>query len=87
MATLSKENILTVVQTLPSKLLIILISFYRYFISPLFGNRCRFYPCCSSYAQQALQHYGLIRGCWLIIKRIARCHPWHQGGYDPLNYK
>ncbi|CAM4440624.1 MAG: Putative membrane protein insertion efficiency factor [Legionellaceae bacterium] len=66
------------------QLLILLIQVYQFLISPLLGNCCRFYPNCSLYAQEALSSYGVIRGTWLAIKRILRCHPLHPGGYDPL---
>lgn len=59
-----------------------LIAFYRYFISPLLGPRCRFYPTCSQYAEEAYKQFGLIRGTQLAIKRVLKCHPWHEGGID-----
>jgi putative membrane protein insertion efficiency factor len=65
-------------------LLIWLIKGYRYAISPLLGSNCRFTPCCSEYAAEALAKYGVLKGTWLSIKRVGRCHPWHHGGYDPL---
>nr|WP_322975044.1 membrane protein insertion efficiency factor YidD [Aporhodopirellula aestuarii] len=64
-------------------LLVTLIRGYQIFISPLLGPNCRFTPTCSSYAIGAIQKHGLIRGTWAAIKRIARCHPWNPGGYDP----
>lgn len=67
------------------KILTLVIRFYRFFISPLLGQHCRFHPSCSEYATVALERYGVIRGLWLAIKRIFRCHPWHPGGYDPVN--
>lgn len=67
------------------KSLIVLVSLYQYLISPLLGSNCRFYPSCSHYAQDAIQHYGCAKGCWLALCRILRCHPWHPGGYDPVN--
>jgi putative membrane protein insertion efficiency factor len=60
------------------------LRFYRYAISPLLGRNCRFYPSCSEYAQEAVQKYGLLRGGWLALKRLGRCHPWHPGGMDPV---
>jgi len=65
-------------------LIIGLIKFYRKFISPLKGPSCRFYPTCSQYAMDAINKYGLIKGSYLSIKRILRCHPFNKGGYDPL---
>ena len=65
-------------------LLIALIRFYRTFISPFKAPCCRFYPTCSEYALQAVQKYGALKGSWLAVKRICKCHPFHKGGYDPL---
>ena len=64
--------------------LIALIRGYQWFISPLLGNHCRFYPSCSEYAREAIERHGAIRGVWLAIRRVARCHPWHPGGVDPV---
>ena len=61
-----------------------LIRFYQLFISPLFPPTCRFYPTCSQYAIEAIQKKGVLRGGWLAVKRIAKCHPFHSGGYDPV---
>lgn len=60
------------------------IRVYQVLISPLLGPRCRFYPSCSHYAVGALQTHGLLRGGWLAVKRIVRCHPLNPGGYDPV---
>lgn len=60
------------------------IFFYQRFISPLFGRHCIYIPTCSEYARQAFIRYGFRKGLWLTITRIARCHPFAQGGYDPL---
>ena len=57
---------------------------YRYAISPLLGQHCRFYPTCSCYALEAIEAHGLGRGGWFALKRVARCHPWHAGGFDPV---
>jgi len=62
----------------------LLIRGYQLAISPLFGPRCRFYPSCSHYAFEAIDTHGAVRGAWLAIKRIARCHPFHEGGFDPV---
>jgi putative membrane protein insertion efficiency factor len=61
-----------------------LIRVYRYALSPLLGQNCRFYPSCSSYAEEAIERHGAVRGCCLAARRIARCHPWHPGGFDPV---
>ncbi|RKU22437.1 membrane protein insertion efficiency factor YidD [Candidatus Poribacteria bacterium] len=60
------------------------IRFYRRFISPLLPPSCRFYPTCSQYALEALKRYGTLKGCWLTLKRLSKCHPYHPGGFDPL---
>ena len=67
-----------------SRLLILCIRFYQIFISPLKPPTCRFYPTCSAYAVEAIQKKGPVKGTWLAIKRIAKCHPFHPGGYDPV---
>ena len=64
--------------------LIWLIKGYRYLISPMMGRSCRFHPTCSSYTLEAIERYGVVRGGWLGIKRILRCHPYNEGGYDPV---
>ena len=64
--------------------LVLLIVLYQKLISPLFPQSCRFYPTCSEYSKQAILKYGPLKGGWLSIKRIARCHPLNKGGYDPL---
>ena len=70
--------------TVPARLLMLPIAGYRRFVSPLLGPRCRFAPSCSEYALTALAEHGAARGLWLAVARIARCHPFHPGGYDPV---
>lgn len=67
-----------------SWLLVLLIRVYQRLVSPLLGPRCRFYPSCSAYAVEALTSHGPLRGSWLAIARLARCHPWNPGGPDPV---
>ncbi len=64
--------------------LILLVSAYRRFVSPLLGPTCRFEPSCSAYALEALGVHGALRGTWLTIRRLLRCGPWHPGGWDPV---
>lgn len=64
------------------KLLILLIDAYRLLLSPFFGTQCRFYPTCSAYAREAIDTHGAIKGTWLTIRRLGKCHPWHEGGID-----
>lgn len=66
------------------KIMIGIIHFYQKGISPFLGPRCRFYPTCSHYGLQAYEKYGFFKGSYLTVRRILKCHPWHPGGYDPL---
>ncbi len=66
------------------KLLQALIRAYQLLLSPFLGNQCRFTPSCSHYASEAISRYGAAKGTWLAIKRLARCHPFCDGGYDPV---
>ena len=63
---------------------IFLIRFYQRAISPLLGPHCRYIPTCSQYALEAVEKYGFLKGGYLALRRIARCHPYHEGGYDPV---
>ncbi len=66
------------------RLIIAFIKLYQYSVSPLIPPSCRFCPTCSNYMQEALIKYGLAKGLWLGIRRVLRCHPWNEGGYDPV---
>lgn len=68
-----------------TRLLIGLIAAYRCCISPLLGSNCRFYPTCSEYAREAIETHGALRGTWMTVRRLGRCHPFHPGGYDPVS--
>ncbi len=68
---------------LPGKALIAAVRVYQWTLSPWIGRHCRFQPTCSQYMIEAIGKYGVIRGGWLGLRRIARCHPFHHGGYDP----
>ena len=69
---------------LPRNAVILLIRIYQKTISPCLGQRCRFHPSCSNYCIDALIQHGMVRGLWLGIKRICKCHPFHPGGCDPV---
>lgn len=63
---------------------LVLIRGYRLVISPLFPPSCRYTPTCSAYTLEAVERYGAVKGLWMGMGRVARCHPWHEGGYDPV---
>ena len=67
--------------------LILLVRVYQLIVSPMLGSNCRFMPTCSEYALESLKTYGLIKGTYLTIKRIGKCHPWGSHGYDPIPTK
>lgn len=67
-----------------ARLLVLPIRLYQLVVSPLLGPRCRFYPSCSAYAVEALRAHGALRGSWLAVRRLGRCHPWNPGGPDPV---
>ncbi|MCW3813829.1 MULTISPECIES: membrane protein insertion efficiency factor YidD [unclassified Micromonospora] len=65
-------------------MLLVPIIAYRRWISPALPARCRFYPSCSAYAVEAVSRHGALRGAWLTVRRLSRCHPFHPGGHDPV---
>lgn len=70
------------VWNLPRNILILLLLAYRKVISPLYGQVCRFFPSCSAYALEAITVHGAVKGSWLAVRRLLRCHPWNAGGVD-----
>ncbi len=70
--------------SLLARILIGLLMIYRRLLSPLFGQNCRFHPTCSRYAIDAIRVYGSLRGSWMAVRRVSRCHPFHEGGLDPV---
>ena len=66
------------------QVLLALVRFYRYAISPMLGRNCRFVPSCSEYALEAVEPHGALKGSWLAARRVCRCHPFSGGGYDPV---
>jgi hypothetical protein len=67
------------------KVLIAVLRGYKLFISPLLPSACRYYPTCSEYMMEAVARHGVVRGVWKGVKRLCRCHPFHEGGYDPVH--
>jgi putative membrane protein insertion efficiency factor len=66
------------------KLIVATLRLYKQVVSPLLPSACRYYPSCSDYMRQAVEKYGPVRGLWMGVKRLARCHPFHAGGLDPV---
>ncbi len=73
-----------VIAALPARFVLALIRLYQLTLSRLLGSRCRFHPSCSHYTAEAVERYGLLRGAWLGVRRVGRCHPFHDGGFDPV---
>jgi putative membrane protein insertion efficiency factor len=63
---------------------IVVLRFYKRWISPMLPSACRFYPTCSEYMMEAISRYGVAKGIWLGVRRLSRCHPFHEGGFDPV---
>lgn len=78
------KKALTFLLLLPRNVCIAILRVYRFVISPLYGDVCRYYPSCSHYALQAIQQHGVVKGVWLGSLRIGRCHPWAAGGVDDV---
>jgi hypothetical protein len=72
------------VQRVPVRIISLILRGYKLLISPLLPSACRFYPTCSDYAREAVEIHGVSRGLWLGLKRLGRCHPFHEGGMDPV---
>ena len=72
------------VSSLPQRLLVTVIRGYQRVLSPALPPSCRFHPSCSEYALEAVRRHGALRGSWLAVRRLARCHPFHPGGFDPV---
>ena len=72
--------------SLAQRIVVGAIAVYRKVVSPLLGSNCRFHPTCSAYAAEAITSYGIARGCWFALRRVAKCHPYHPGGYDPVRH-
>ncbi len=70
--------------TFASRLLLGVIKVYQVTVSPLLGQRCRFHPSCSCFAAEAVEQHGAVRGTFLAVRRLVRCHPWSEGGHDPV---
>jgi putative membrane protein insertion efficiency factor len=81
---MKRDGILKMVLRILGLPLVAMIRVYQWIISPLIGPKCRFTPSCSNYSLEALKKYGLFKGVWLSVKRIARCHPWGGHGVDPV---
>jgi len=69
---------------MPRMIALAVLRFYKRWISPALPSACRFHPSCSEYAMDAIETYGVLRGSWKALRRLSRCHPFHQGGFDPV---
>ncbi len=66
------------------RVFLVILRGYKRFVSPLMPPSCRFYPTCSEYAYQAIERFGVLKGSWLALRRLSKCHPFHEGGVDPV---
>jgi putative membrane protein insertion efficiency factor len=73
--------------TIFQKIILFILKGYQYIISPLLGNNCRYLPTCSCYMHTAIERFGVLKGSWMGLKRLLRCHPFHPGGLDPVPEK
>ena len=74
----------TLLVSLPAHCVRALIRIYQLTLSPFIGNQCRFHPSCSNYAMEAVEQHGALKGSWLAVRRLGRCHPYNPGGFDPV---
>lgn len=72
------------IRQLPTRTALAAIRVYQLTLSPFIGQQCRFHPTCSHYASEAIARFGVLRGSWLALRRLGRCHPFHPGGFDPV---
>ena len=78
------KSLLYFVWLVPRNAAFVLLKIYRLVVSPLYGDVCRYYPSCSAYTMRSIQSFGLVRGTWLGLRRLVRCHPWAEGGVDDI---
>jgi uncharacterized protein len=83
-ANVTAVRIIAIITAMPRTVLILLVRAYQIVLSPLLPASCRYYPSCSTYAIEALERHGALRGGWLTLRRLARCNPFKPGGYDPV---
>lgn len=84
MAKIKPHSLVNLLNNLAVIIFVFVIKAYQIIISPILGQRCRFYPSCSSYAIAAIENHGIIRGIFFALKRLVKCHPWDPGGHDPV---
>ena len=84
MSTIVGTRVRCIIASIPRTVLILFVRTYQFFLSPLLPASCRYYPSCSTYAIEALERHGALRGGWLTLRRLGRCNPFRPGGYDPV---